>query len=157
MRDESRDYYLKELILNKFNVKIFGNRWYKSKYYQILKPFVFPAIYKRQYAKKISKSKICLCFLSKGNSDLDTRRTYEIPYMGGLLLAERTKVHLNTYIEGKEAFFFSNKLELIKKTKFLLNNPAIAERVRKAGKKKVKLLKVGNKNLARFIICKINN
>ena len=154
MRNESRDYYLKELILSKFNVKIFGNQWHKSKYYQILEPFVFPAIYKRQYAKEVSKSKICLCFLSKGNQDQDTIRTYEIPYMGGLLVAERTKVHVNTYLEGTEALFFSNIFELKKKIKFVLNHPLEAEKIRKAGMKKVKLLKVGNMDLARFVISK---
>lgn len=155
IKNESRDYYLKELILRKFRLKIFGNRWHKSKYYKILKPFVFPAVYKRQYAKKISISKICLCFLSKGNQDKDTTRTYEIPYMGGLLVAERTKVHLDIFKENEEAFFFSNISELKKKIHFILNHPKEAKKIRKAGMKKVRSLKVGNKNFARFVISKI--
>ena len=156
MSNETRDYYLKELIVNKFKVKIFGNRWHKSKYYKILKPYVFPAIYKRQYAKEISKSKICLCFLSKGNQDQDTRRTYEIPYMGGLLLAERTKVHLDTYKEGKEAVFFNGAKELITRIKFLLNHPELTEKIRTAGMKKVRTLKNGNMDLSKFILYKIS-
>ena len=155
MRNENRDYYLKELILNKFKVKIFGDRWHKSEYYKILKPYVFPAVYKRDYAKEISKSKICLCFLNRGNEDEDTTRTYEIPFMGGLLLAERTRVHIETYEEDKEAIFFNNKHELLKKIKFILNNPSVANKIRKSGKKKIRFLKAGNKDLAKFIISKV--
>ena len=84
----------------------------KSKYYKIIKPYVFSTIYKRQNAKEILKSKICLYCLSKGNKDQDSIRTYEIPYMGGSLVSERTKFHLNTYKEGKEVFFLVTNVNL---------------------------------------------
>jgi spore maturation protein CgeB len=75
--------------------------------------------------------------------------------MGGLLLAERTKVHLKTYKEGKEAVFFNSVKELTTRIKFLLYHPEIVEKIRKAGMKKVRTLKAGNMDIAKFIISKV--
>ena len=75
--------------------------------------------------------------------------------MGGLLLAERTKVHLDTYKEGKEAVFFNGAKELIARIKFLLNHPELTEKIRTAGMKKVRTLKNGNIDLAKFILSKV--
>lgn len=155
LESSKRDYYLKELILNDFNVKIFGRRWQKSNYYQILKEHVNPPVYNREYAKVVSESKICLGFLNYGNQDQDTSRTYEIPYMGGLLVAERSKVHVNTYKEDVDAVFFNNKSELLKKVRSLLDNHNLANRIRKNGMKKVKKLKVGNLDLVKLVISKV--
>jgi spore maturation protein CgeB len=63
------------------------------------------------YAKAIQCAKICLGLLSKGNRDLHTQRSLEIPYFGGLLCAERTTEHQSLYCEGKEAVFWADAEE----------------------------------------------
>ena len=65
-------------------------------------------------------------------------------------------MNLDTYKEGKETVFFNGAKELIAKIKFLLNHPEITEKIRTAGMIKVKTLKNGNMDLAKFIISKLS-
>ena len=39
---------------------------------------------------------------------LHTQRSLEVPYLGGLLCAERTTEHLKLYCEGEEAVFWAD-------------------------------------------------
>jgi spore maturation protein CgeB len=60
------------------------------------------------YAYAVQCSKISIGMLSKGNRDLHTTRSMEIPALGGLLCAERTDEHLALYRDGEEAVFWSD-------------------------------------------------
>lgn len=63
------------------------------------------------YAKAIQCAKVNIGLLSKGNRDLHTTRSLEIPALGGLLCAERTSEHLDMYVEGVEALFWDDAEE----------------------------------------------
>jgi len=79
-------------------------------------------VFDDDYAKVICATKINLCFLRKINRDTQTTRTFEIPAMGGFMLAERTDDHVILFEEDKEAAFFSSKEELLVKVKYYLKN-----------------------------------
>ena len=49
---------------------------------------------------------IALQIPSKGNLDDISGRSIEIPAIGTLLCAKRTKIHKKIFIENKEAVFF---------------------------------------------------
>ena len=89
------------------------------------------------YAKALSGAKICLCFLSKLNRDTYTRRCFEIPACGGLMLAERTDDLMMFFKEDEEACFFSSKEELVQKVQWLLLNPQKRELIAAAGLRRV--------------------
>lgn len=89
------------------------------------------------YAKALCGAKICLCFLSKLNRDTYTRRCFEIPACGRVLLAERTDDLLRLFKEDEEACFFSTNEELVEKACWLLRNPDIRERIAQAGLQRV--------------------
>lgn len=90
-----------------------------------------------EYAKVLSGAKICLAFLSKLNRDTYTRRCFEIPACGRVMLAERTDDLLRMFKEDKEACFFSSSEELVTKAKWLVKNPVIADKIALAGLKRV--------------------
>lgn len=90
-----------------------------------------------EYRKAISGAKVCICFLSKLNRDKYTRRCFEIPAMGRVLLAERTDELTKLFKEDEEASFFSSKGELIQKAKWLLGRPDARERIAKGGLRRV--------------------
>jgi spore maturation protein CgeB len=77
-----------------------------------------------------------LAFLSVLNEDVYTRRNFEIPGMGGLMLSERTFELEKYFSEGKEAFFFSNKEELLEKVQLILADENLQQRVRFNAKNK---------------------
>ncbi|RYY10938.1 MAG: glycosyltransferase family 1 protein, partial [Chitinophagaceae bacterium] len=112
MKKEKRDAFLLSLMKAGVSVSIWGDRWEKSPLWNKLKhAHKGHAISGRDYVSAIQGAKVCLGLLSKGNRDMHTQRSLEVPYAGGLLCAERTEEHAELYEEGREAFFWSNEQE----------------------------------------------
>lgn len=156
MKHENRDKFILTLLNEGINISIWGGRWQKSPYWKHLKNiYKGNALSGREYVAAIQGSKICLGLLSKGNRDLHTQRTFEIPYAGGLLCAERTFEHLEFYRENTEALFWSDVNECATICKELLSNNIQQESIRKAGMKRVRELHVGNEDICNSILKQI--
>ena len=108
-----RSPFLTELIDRGVPLSIWGDRWQKAKEWPKLQAhWRGPGLFDdASYAAVISSAKVCIGLLSKGNRDLHTTRSLEIPSLGGLLCAERTQEHLELYREGEEAVFWGNAEE----------------------------------------------
>ena len=141
--NDGREEYLESILENKFSLNLFGpgydwdpvirkNKLLKSK-------IPVKLVWGDDYNKAIVGSRIALCFLSKLNRDTYTRRCFEIPASGTMLLAEYSDDLASLFKEGKEIEFFRNKGEMIEKIKFYLDNHFERERISKAG-----LLRVRN-------------
>lgn len=89
------------------------------------------------YAKALCGAKVCLAFLSKLNRDTYTRRCFEIPACGAVMLAERTPDLLRMFKEDEEACFFSSVDEMIEKARWLVDNDAIRNKIAEAGLRRV--------------------
>jgi hypothetical protein len=158
MKGEKRDVFLLKLASAGIPISIWGNRWDKSPYWEELKPYFKGGnLHGKEYVKAIQGSKICLGLLSKGNRDQHTTRSIEIPYIGSLLCAERTKEHMDMYEEGKEAIFWKDAEECISLCKKLLLNPKLINEISKAGYKRVRSNQMGNENSVKFILNHIMN
>jgi hypothetical protein len=145
--------FLKELLDLKIPLAIWGDRWQKSPEWPILKKvWRGHGVHGRDYVKAISGAKVCLGLLSKGNRDLHTQRSVEAPYAGALLCAERTSEHLAMYREGEEAVFWSSAEECAQKCRELLVDSALREKIRAAGMKRVRYLKLGNQDVIQKIL-----
>ena len=105
-------------------ISIWGNRWTKANEWPILRRFWRgPALADEDdYARALQCAKVCIGLLSKGNRDLSTQRSFEIPHLGGVFCAERTSEHLTLYQEDLEAVFWSDADECAAKCKRLLND-----------------------------------
>lgn len=153
MRNEARDEFLLALVDRGVNVSIWGGRWKKSQYWQRIAPhWRGDAVSGSEYVAAIRGAKVCLGLLSKGNRDLHTTRSMEIPYAGGLLCAERTSEHLALYKEDEEAVFWSSSAECAEKCLGLLRDDERRERIRLAGMERVRKNKVGNENICHQIL-----
>lgn len=90
-------------------------------------------IFEERYSAVIASSAIALGFVREVCPDQHTTRTFEIPAIGGFMLADRTDEHLEFFDEGKEAEFFGSDDEYMEKIQFYLHNEDARARIAKAG------------------------
>ena len=131
---EKRGAFLHNLIAKGVPLSIYGANWHKAPEWRALKPYVLgPSLDDFKYPRAIYQAKIALALLSKGNQDLHTTRSFEIPSIGTLMCAERTAEHLGYYHEEEEAVFWSDVEECADKCLTLLKEPARVSAIAKAG------------------------
>jgi spore maturation protein CgeB len=134
--------FLRKLVAAGVPLAIYGNDWQKAPEWPALQSvWQGPAIYGDDYIKALQLAKVSLGLLSKGNRDLHTTRTFEIPYCGGLFCAERTSEHLQLYQEDVEAVFWSDVNECIEKCQKLLNDEKLRADI--AAKGRIRCLRNG--------------
>ena len=127
--------FMLELIRFGVPLSIRGNRWQKAPEWPQLAPhWRGPGLdTDDDYAAAILAAKVNLGLLSKGNRDLHTQRSLEIPALGGLFCAERTSEHLELYEEGREAMFWSDAAECAEQCKALLADEPRRKAIAAAG------------------------
>jgi hypothetical protein len=126
--------FLVDLIERGVPLTIRGANWQKAREWPILKPFFKGGQLKGDhYALALQCAKVNLGLLSKGNRDLHTTRSLEIPALGALLCAERTEEHLAMYREGEEALFWDSVDECAKVCLDVLRDEERRKRIAAAG------------------------
>lgn len=115
-------------------VRVWGEGWNRCRQKHANLRLEYRPIWAADYARGINSFDINLCFLRKLNRDLQTTRSIEIPACGGFMLAERTTEHEELFVEGVEAEFFSSDEELLRKTKYYLDNPSKRAQIASAGR-----------------------
>jgi spore maturation protein CgeB len=130
--------FLSSLIKRGVALTIRGSNWHKAEEWSQLKPFWKSGpIVGDDYAKAIQCAKVNLGLLSKGNRDLHTTRSQEIPALGGLLCAERTSEHLAMYEQGQEALFWDHADECAEMCRFAIGDEARRKAIASAGQRRV--------------------
>lgn len=126
--------FLLDLVKLGIPVTIRGDNWHKAAEWSQLKSYWKGGpVIGEDYAKAIQCAKVNLGLLSKGNRDLHTTRSLEIPAIGGLLCAERTAEHLEMYMEGEEALFWSTAEECASVCRAVLDDEPRRQRIAAAG------------------------
>ena len=126
--------FLAELVRLGVPLTIRGANWNKAPEWPALRPYWKGGqLQGDDYAMAIQCAKVNLGLLSKGNRDLHTTRSLEIPALGGLMCAERTAEHLGLYAEGEEALFWSDAEECASVCRAVLQDDARRERIAAAG------------------------
>lgn len=132
--------YLEEIVRNGYKLRLFGPgyEWNSPLVKSMELKHLVPVhlVWNEDYNKALCGAKIALCFFSKLNRDTYTRRCFEIPATGTLLLSEYSDDLASLYQAGEEADFFKNKEEMIQKIKIYLGNYEIRRRVAENGNKR---------------------
>jgi spore maturation protein CgeB len=145
--------FLVELIKLGVPLSIRGVKWKKAPEWPILKSyFKGGQLHGDDYALALQCAKVNLGLLSKGNRDLHTTRSLEIPALGGLLCAERTSEHLDMYTEGEEALFWSSAKECAEVCLDILRDDALRARIAAAGRARSIVNGNHNENVMRAIV-----
>jgi len=105
--------FLSALVSRGVPLTIYGSNWQKAPEWTTLESAWKGSEIANSddYARALQCSKIALGLLSKGNRDMHTTRSTEIPAVGALLCAERTLEHEEMYEDGVEAVFWSDVAE----------------------------------------------
>lgn len=146
--------FLERLVELGVPLTIYGDRWHKAREYSVLRRcWRGKGLYDDdQYAKAIQCAKVNLGLLSKGNRDLATTRTFEIPSLGGVLCAERTSEHTELYKENEEAVFWEAPEECAEKCKRLLQDEPYRKQLAANGRQRLLKNKTTNESvLARIL------
>lgn len=126
-------------LSEEFQVVISGNgrAWQRA-----LSPEAFSKLYRegelyqQQYREAIWRSKINLSFITHSNQDEFVHKSFEIAGCGGFLLAERSQGHLDRFVEGEEAVFFTGYDELVAKIRRYLPDEEARQRIAAAGQRR---------------------
>lgn len=135
---DSRIKYIEKIAQSNFSFGLFGPDWDSAPKYSFLKKYkpILP-VRGYLYRKTIISAKIALCFLSSLNRDTYTRRCFEIPAMGVLMLCQYTEELGSLFKDGVDAVFFHNPDDLIEKITYYLHHDELRERIAKNGRKRV--------------------
>lgn len=130
--------FLARLVELGVPLAIYGDRWHKAREYSVLRACWRGAgVYDDdQYAKVIQSAKVSLGLLSKGNRDLSTTRSFEIPSLGGVLCAERTSEHVALYRDNEEAAFWDSPEECAQNCLRLLQDEQLRTQLAINGRKR---------------------
>ncbi|OFE11758.1 hypothetical protein PHACT_00130 [Pseudohongiella acticola] len=139
--DDGRLQLLEKIVSSGFSLRLYGppGEWDRLIEKSPILNHIAPIrqIWGDEYNKAISGAKIALCFLSKLNRDTYTRRCFELPAMGTLLLSEYSNDLASLYSEGEEAEFFRSSDELLFKISKYIKNEKDRCRIAGNGKKRV--------------------
>lgn len=137
--EKDRGYLVNKFIQSNINIKVFGGKEWNavSMRYGWPKGVVNKPVYGKDYFNIISKSKIALCFLSKLNNDVYTRRIFEIPAIGTLVLSEYTEETNKLFASNKEIILYESTNDMISKAKYFLSNLSLLEEITQNAHKKV--------------------
>ena len=128
--DDGRYECIKHLVDNGVNVKLFGPPlgWNNKLLIDPSMKHLYPVkvMWGDEYNNLLNRSKISLCFLSKLNNDLYTRRCFEIPASNSLLMCEYN-IFIESFFPSDSVALFKNKQELLDKVLYLLSNPNVLE------------------------------
>ena len=134
--------YLEAIVKQGICLKIFGppETWEKViRQTTVLKSMApIQRVWGAEYNKALCASKIALCFFSKLNRDTYTRRCFEIPATGTMMLSEYSDDLAGLFKEGVEADYFRSESEMLEKIIFYLKNHDARKNVAAAGLLKVK-------------------
>ena len=146
--------FMAELVRRQVPLAIYGDNWKKAKDWPLLRScWRGPGLHQADhYAKAIQCSKVCLGLLSKGNRDLHTQRSLEVPYLGGLLCAERTTEHTSLYRENEEAIFWSSAEECAEKCLQMLKDPPLRKCAAQQGRIRCLANRTTNENVMEDIL-----
>jgi spore maturation protein CgeB len=145
-----------ELVKLDVPLTIRGANWNKAPEWPALQPYWKGGpLQGDDYAKAIQCARVSLGLVSKGNRDLHTTRSLEIPALGGLLCAERTTEHLEMYVEGHEALFWSGVEECAAVCRNVLNDEELRRRIASAGHARSAVNANHNENVMREVLQRV--
>lgn len=139
--DDGRLTYLEEVVRRGHRLRLYGHaeQWNPVlRTSPLLKDLVpVRTVWGEAYNRALNDSRVALCFFSRLNRDGYTRRCFEIPASGTLLMSEYSDDLASLYRDGEEVVLFRSVEEFGQKLDFILRNEARRAEIARAGHRRV--------------------
>lgn len=139
--DDGRLQLLEGIVRGGWSLRLFGppKEWNRilpqSAVLAGLAPVRFVA--GKDYNDALNGGKLALCFFSKLNRDTYTRRVFEIPATGTVMLSEYTEDAAQLFTPDREAVFFHTGEEMLANIARLLGDEPARDAIAQAGLRRV--------------------
>ncbi|HSZ84779.1 MAG TPA: glycosyltransferase, partial [Puia sp.] len=117
--DNERAAFLKKLLDNGNAIDIYGNDW--NKFINHPNASLFPPVYGNELWKILRRYRVQLNLMRIHNINSHNMRSFEIPAVGGIMIAPDTPEHKMFFENEKEIFLFKNLNECVEKIHHVLN------------------------------------
>jgi hypothetical protein len=148
---EDRHVFIKDLIRRNVPISIVGNGW-SRKGPEILARLRAGHASGHEYTKWIQNAKVCLGLVSRGNEDVYTTRSLEIPAIGSVFCGERTEYHRTFFTDGVNALLWKDSRECAERCFDILSDDERRKRIALAGRTLVLSKSLGNESVVRSIL-----
>jgi spore maturation protein CgeB len=109
--DQCRGAFLQKLAENGIRMDVYGNAW--SKFVQHPNISIFEPVYGDEFWLVLRKYRVQLNLMRPHNPDTHNMRTFEVPGIGGILLAPATEDHQVYFKPEEEIFIYTDLLDCI--------------------------------------------
>jgi spore maturation protein CgeB len=133
--DKHRALFIKKLAEEGVSIDVYGGQWDKWLRHPNIR--IFGPVYGDEMWKVLRKYRIQLNLMRIHNENSHNMRTFEVPAIGGIMLAPDTKEHRMFFEEGKEIFLFSGVKDCAAHIHELLAlSPGVAEGIRSQARRR---------------------
>ena len=131
--DQDRAMFIEGLAQAGVEIDVYGHSW--EKFVKHPGITVFPPVYGDDFWKVLRRYRVQLNLMRKHNEDSHNMRSFEIPGVGGIMLAPDTREHRLFFEDGKEVFLFTGAADCADQVRRLLNlSPESAKEIRMAAR-----------------------
>jgi hypothetical protein len=118
--DDDRLPFARACVKAGFKLATYGGYWDRV---ADLRPFHKGFAYGAALRKAVSGAAVSVCLVRRANRDGHSMRSYELPAMRAIVLAELTDDHCEIFgREGDCALFFKDATEMVNKAKWLISH-----------------------------------
>ena len=133
--DSDRAITLSQIANSGLRLALYGDHWGK---YKQLRNYFFGRADVSMLRELTTRAPINLCLCRKANRDGHVMRSFEIPAIGGFMVAEDTEEHRELFgPEGEGVLYFVSAREAIEKANWALRNPDERKRMSAAAHQRI--------------------
>jgi spore maturation protein CgeB len=134
--DKKRAAVIEKLLAAGISIDLYGVDWNKFvSPHSLLR--TFPPVFKDEFWKTLRRYRVQLNLMRVHNEDSHNMRSFEVPGIGGIMLAPATTEHRMFFRDGEEAYLFSEIEECIQKAQHILTlGREEADRIRDNARKR---------------------
>jgi spore maturation protein CgeB len=120
--DDQRADFINKLAEAGVSMDVYGNFW--DKFIDHRNITIYPAVYGDQLWMKLRQYRVQLNLMRIHNEDSHNMRTFEVPGIGGIMVAPDTPEHREYWENGKEVFLFKDLESCISQIRMVLSLPS---------------------------------